>query len=115
MNDAGEGPLDQLFGALADPTRRALLQRLVHEGPDTATRLVEQFAMSRQAIVKHLQALADAGLVAPEREGREVRYRATPDHLRDAVTWLLDTGANWDRRADRLSRLASGARDTRSR
>jgi DNA-binding transcriptional ArsR family regulator len=96
------GALDQLFGALADPTRRALLQRLVQEGPDTATRLVEQFAMSRQAVVKHLQALADAGLVVAEREGREVRYRATPDRLRDAVTWLLDTGANWDRRADRL-------------
>ena len=75
-------------------TRRALLQRLVREGPDTATRLVEQFAMSRQAVVKHLQVLADAGLVAPERDGREVRYRATPDRLRDAVTWLLDTGAN---------------------
>ncbi len=110
MNDAAPGPLDQLFGALADPTRRALLQRLVQQGPDTATRLVEQFAMSRQAVVKHLQALADAGLVTSERDGREVRYRATPDRLRDAVTWLLDTGGRWDRRADRLSRLATGAR-----
>lgn len=94
--------LDRLFGVLADPTRRALLQRLVREGPDTATRLVEQFAMSRQAVVKHLQALAEAGLVTPERVGREVRYRATTDRLRDAVTWLLDAGADWDRRAARL-------------
>src|SRR5690606_27794985 len=94
--------LDRLFGVLADPTRRSLLQRLVREGPDTATRLVEQFAMSRQAIVTHLQALAAAGLVAPERVGREVRYRATTDRLRDAVTWLLDAGADWDRRAARL-------------
>jgi DNA-binding transcriptional ArsR family regulator len=108
VSDAGEGPLDRLFGALADPTRRALLQRLVQHGPDTATRLVEQFSISRQAVVKHLQALADAGLVTSERDGREVRYRATPDRLRDAVTWMLDTGANWDRRADRLSKLASG-------
>lgn len=100
---SGDGDvLDRLFGVLADPTRRALLQRLVREGPDTATRLVEQFAMSRQAVVKHLQALAEAGLVAPERVGREVRYRATTDRLRDAVTWLLDTGADWDRRAARL-------------
>ena len=94
--------LDRLFAVLADPTRRALLQRLVREGPDTATRLVDQFAMSRQAVVKHLQALADAGLVAPERVGREVRYRATTDRLREAVTWLLDTGADWDRRAASL-------------
>jgi DNA-binding transcriptional ArsR family regulator len=104
--------LDQLFGVLADPTRRALLQRLVREGPDTATRLVEQFAMSRQAVVKHLQVLADAGLVARERDGREVRYRATTERLRDAVTWLLYAGASWDRRAARLTRAATTATES---
>ena len=99
--DAGDA-LDRLFSVLADPTRRALLQRLVRQGPDTATRLVEQCSISRQAVVKHLQALADAGLVQPERVGREVRYRATTARLRDAVVWLLDAGADWDRRAARL-------------
>jgi len=97
-----DGPLDRLFGALADPTRRALLQRLVQEGPDTASRLAERFPVSRQAILKHLQALAAADLVAAERVGREVRYRATTDRLAEAVTWLLTTGGRWDRRADRL-------------
>ena len=76
---------------LADPTRRAVLERLVHDGPQTATDLAEHFPTTRQAIVKHLRVLADAGLVAPERDGREVRYVATTERLADAVTWLLDT------------------------
>ncbi len=53
-------------------------------------------------MVKHLQALETVGLVAPERVGREVRYRATPEALADAVGWLLDAGARWDKRIDRL-------------
>ena len=53
-------------------------------------------------MVKHLRALADAGLVTPERSGREVRYRATTERLAEAVAWLLETSAKWDRRLDRL-------------
>jgi DNA-binding transcriptional ArsR family regulator len=98
----GDRPLDELFGALADPSRRRIIELLVHEGPQSATQLAEQFAFSRQAVVKHLQALSTAGLVAGERQGREVRYRATTEHLRAAVTWLLDASESWDRRADRL-------------
>lgn len=97
-----DSPLDELFGALADPTRRALLQRLVQHGPDTASRLVDQFPLTRQAVVKHLQALAEAGLVTPERVGREVRYRATTERLAEAVTWMLTTSGQWDKRAARL-------------
>ncbi len=96
--------LDVLFGALADPTRRQLLQQLLAKGPATATSLAAPLPVSRQAIVKHLQALEAAGLVAPEREGREVRYRATPERLASAVGWLLDAGGSWDRRIDRLRR-----------
>jgi DNA-binding transcriptional ArsR family regulator len=98
----GRRPLDELFAVLADPTRRAVLERLVHDGPQTATTLVAHFPTSRQAIVKHLRVLADAGLVAPERHGREVRYVATTERLADAVTWLLDTSRSWDRRLGRL-------------
>lgn len=101
------GVLDRLFGVLADPTRRAILQTLVHEGPRTATELAGDATISRQAIVKHLQVMADAGMVAPEREGRDVRYRATTECLAQAVSWLLTTGPAWDRR---LQRLASRAR-----
>ncbi len=102
------GALDELFGALADPTRRSLLEDLVRSGPATATRLVEGRPLSRQAVVKHLQALADAGLVTGERAGREVRYRATTAPLADAVVWLLDTGGQWDRRLDRLRKRFEG-------
>jgi len=94
--------LDVLFGALADPTRRQLLQRLLANGPATATVLAEPLSCSRQAVVKHLQALEAAGLATPERVGREVRYRATPERLASAVGWLLDAGGSWDRRIDRL-------------
>jgi DNA-binding transcriptional ArsR family regulator len=98
----GRRPLDELFAVLADPTRRAVLERLVHDGPQTATTLVEHFPTSRQAIVKHLRVLADADLVAPARDGREVRYVATTERLADAVSWLLDTSRSWDRRLGRL-------------
>ena len=94
--------LDLLFGALADPTRRQLLQRLLARGPATATTLAEPLPVSRQAVVKHLQAMEGAGLVSSQREGREVRYRATPERLASAVGWLLDAGGSWDRRIDRL-------------
>jgi DNA-binding transcriptional ArsR family regulator len=106
MSD-GWQPLDELFAAVADPTRRQILQHLVHDGPATATQLAELFPLSRQAVVKHLQSLASAGLVATSREGREVRYRATTERLAEAVAWLLETSSQWDRRADRLRRRSS--------
>jgi DNA-binding transcriptional ArsR family regulator len=97
-------PIDDLFGVLADPTRRAILQRLVHDGPRTATELAVDSPLTRQAIVKHLQALVDADLALPEREGRSVRYRATPARLADAVAWLVSASEGWDRRTARLPR-----------
>ena len=97
-----DGPLDALFGALADPTRRAIIVDLVHHGPRSATRLADGAPLTRQAVVKHLQALESAGLVTSQRVGREVQFRATPERLAAAVGWLLDAGATWDRRIDRL-------------
>ncbi len=94
--------LDTLFGALADPTRRAIVVRLVERGPASATVLAADFPLTRQAVVKHLQGLEAAGLVVSERAGREVRYRAEPRPLASAVGWLLDAGASWDRRIERL-------------
>jgi DNA-binding transcriptional ArsR family regulator len=110
----GRRPLDELFAVLADPTRREVLERLVHDGPQTATALAEHFPSTRQAIVKHLRTLTDAQLVAPERAGREVRYRATTERLADAVTWLLGASRGWDRRAERLQR-AQSARSSQAR
>ncbi|MEP7046156.1 MAG: metalloregulator ArsR/SmtB family transcription factor [Ilumatobacteraceae bacterium] len=101
------GALDTLFGALADPTRRMLVERLLTKGPTTATVLAETTPLTRQAILKHLQVLEAAGLLAHERAGREVRYRVTPQPLASAVGWILDTAGQWDDRIDRLRRLTT--------
>lgn len=101
MRSAVAGP-DAVFGALADPTRRTLLSRVAAH-PATATELAGDLPISRQAVVKQLGALAEAGLLARERAGREVRYRVTPAPLSEAVSWIADVGAQWD---ERLASLA---------
>ena len=86
-----------VFGALADPTRRQLLSAIAAH-PATATELAIELPISRQAVVKHLSALSDAGLLERERSGRDVRYRVTPAPLNDAVSWMADVGGQWDER-----------------
>jgi DNA-binding transcriptional ArsR family regulator len=90
-----------VFSALSDPTRRTLLATIA-EHPATATELASDLPISRQAVLKHLTALADAGLLDRERAGREVRYRMTPAPLSEAVGWMAEVGAQWD---DRLAAL----------
>jgi ArsR family transcriptional regulator, cadmium/lead-responsive transcriptional repressor len=85
-------PLGQVFGALADPSRRQVIGYLSERGTATATELTGELPMTRQAVAKHLATLADAGLVESERLGRETRYR------------LTDAGAEWDDRLDALRR-----------
>jgi DNA-binding transcriptional ArsR family regulator len=103
VSAAGEpSGLDAVFGALADPTRRQIVQRLLQDGPVSATDLAVGFPMTRQAVVKHLQVLADAGLVDGRRHGREVRFAPSADGLSDAQRWIARTGAAWDRRLGRL-------------
>jgi DNA-binding transcriptional ArsR family regulator len=105
---------DAVFFALADATRRTVLRRLSDEGPLTATALAAVLPISRQAVSKHLAALAAAGLVAVVREGRERRYRLTPEPLHDAAEWVAQVGAQWDERLERLQRrLAEGQTATR--
>jgi DNA-binding transcriptional ArsR family regulator len=82
------GELDAVFAALADPTRRSLLIRMVHDGPLSATDLARHLPMSRQAVVHHLQALEGAGLVAARRAGREVHWSATTGVLAGAAAWM---------------------------
>ncbi len=103
------GLLDAFFGALADPTRRQLIQRLVIDGPASASTLHELFTLTRQAVVKHLTVLESAGLVTRQRRGREVLFVASPERLAAGVAWLLETGGHWDRRIDRLLQRASAA------
>jgi DNA-binding transcriptional ArsR family regulator len=95
---------DRVFSALSDPTRRALLRTIAQQPSATATQLAADLPISRQAVLKHLAALTDAGLIDRERTGREVRYRVTPQPLSDAVSWIADVGAQWDSRLAALKR-----------
>jgi DNA-binding transcriptional ArsR family regulator len=94
--------LDLVLGALAEPTRRSLFLRLATTGPETATTLAADLPVSRQAVAKHLQILAGAGLLRRARAGREVRFEAEPKALDDAIAWMAEAGAAWDRRLHRL-------------
>ena len=100
---------EQVFVALADPSRRAVLAALASGGPATATDLAGRLPITRQAIAKHLGALERAGLVEPRREGRETRYRLTPEPLDGAIAWMEEVGARWDRSLARLSERARRA------
>jgi DNA-binding transcriptional ArsR family regulator len=100
----GADPAGAVFGALADPTRRALLATIADNPQITATELASALPISRQAVLKHLAALADAGLLDRERSGREVHYRMTPEPLSDAVSWMAEVGSQWDSRLAGLSR-----------
>jgi len=101
---------DAVFGALADPTRRRLLTLLDERGAASATELARELPVTRQAVVKHLGALADAGLVEGKREGREVRFHPTPAPMSDAVGWMADVGAQWDERLATLRNQLDGSR-----
>lgn len=94
-----------MFAALSDPTRRAVVRLLADEGPRSATELAGHLPVSRQAVAKHLAALADAGLVElAEVEGREKRYRLTPAPFAHAAGWMAEVGGRWDERLDALRR-----------
>jgi DNA-binding transcriptional ArsR family regulator len=99
--------LDQVFSALADPTRREIVQRMLASDV-TASELAGDLPITRQAVAKHLAALDRAGLVESERHGRETRYRLAADPLTDAQRWIEQTGAAWDRRLARLRARHAG-------
>jgi DNA-binding transcriptional ArsR family regulator len=92
-----EAIAEQVFTALADPTRRAILATLAAEGPATVTDLADRLPISRQAIAKHLILLADAGVVFPEPgERRRVRYRLNSAPVQVAQQFLAALARDWD-------------------
>jgi DNA-binding transcriptional ArsR family regulator len=97
-----------VFGALSDPTRRTLLAAIASQPEATATELASELPISRQAVLKHLTALADAGLLDRERSGREVHYRVTPAPLSEAVSWMAEVGGQWDERLSTLTHHLGG-------
>jgi DNA-binding transcriptional ArsR family regulator len=105
----GAEAVDSVLAALADPTRRQLLDLLAARGEATATTLAEQLPVSRQAVVKHLAVLDDAGLVSGGRVGREVRYAVRPEALNATARWMASLAADWDQRLAKLKRIAEAA------
>jgi DNA-binding transcriptional ArsR family regulator len=106
---------DAVFAALADPTRRAIFQVVVDEGPITATGVSQHFTISRQGVSKHLGVLRQAGLVRAERHGRETHFDASLTPLDAVAMWVDDVGAAWDRRLGRLARKVERSRTPRLR
>src|SRR5215510_4133932 len=96
---------DELFSSLADPTRRALFERLCRDGEQTVRALTEEAGVSQPAVSKHLGVLKLAGLVQDRRAGRETHYSARPQGLKPLIDWLDVYGAFWRERFDRLETL----------
>ncbi len=94
-------PLDLVFQALADPTRRGMIARL-SRGPASVTQLAEPFAMSLPAVVQHLQVLESSGLVKSEKVGRVRTCRIEPRMMMTAEDWISSQRASWEARLDRL-------------
>ncbi|WP_405019904.1 metalloregulator ArsR/SmtB family transcription factor [Kitasatospora sp. NBC_00070] len=104
--DSAVEEVGSVLVALADPTRRRLLDLLAALGVATATTLAGRLPVSRQAVVKHLSLLDAAGLVVGSRVGREVRYSLRPTGLDATTRWMSSLAADWDRRLAAIKRVA---------
>src|SRR5208282_2236410 len=96
---------DHVFKALADPTRRALFERLARDGELTVHVLTDRAGVSQPAVSKHLSVLKRARLVRCRHEGRETHYSAQPQALAPLIDWMSLYGAFWRERFDRLENL----------
>lgn len=95
--------MTDVFTAVADPTRRTLLERLRGRRPRSLSALAHDLPMTRQAVTKHLAVLEDAGLVERWTEGRERMHALRATGLRDLADWLAPYEAEWDARLERLT------------
>ena len=98
-------PPDALFKTLADPTRRAIFERLCRDGEQTVRVLTDQSGVSQPAVSKHLGVLRLAGLVRDRREGRQTHCSAEPQGLAPLIDWMSLYSAFWRDRFDRLEDL----------
>ena len=99
-------PDDNLWSAIADPSRRRVLDLLVREGEASASRLAGQVPFSRQAVCKHLVVLEEAGLVSRRKQGREVLYLVDAARLDQAARAMAEVAREWDGRLTTIKRLA---------
>ena len=100
---------DDLWAAIADPSRRRVLDLLVQRGQASASWLAGQVPITRQAVSKHLVVLEQAGLIARRKEGREVLFRVDAGRLDQATRAMAEVASRWDRRLDTIKRLAEAA------
>jgi ArsR family transcriptional regulator, cadmium/lead-responsive transcriptional repressor len=100
---------DELWSAIADPSRRRVLDLLVSNGEVSASWLAGHVPFSRQAVSKHLVVLEQARLVSRRKQGREVLYQVEADRLDQATRAMADLAAQWDRRLGTIKRLAEAA------
>jgi DNA-binding transcriptional ArsR family regulator len=101
------GTLDQVFQALADATRRSLVERLI-SGPASVSELARPLAMSLPAVMQHLSVLEACGLVRSEKAGRVRTCRIDPATLRLAETWIAAQRTAWEQRLDLLGEVLAG-------
>ena len=106
---------DELVSAIADPSRRRVLDLLVRGGEATASTLAHDVPFTRQAVVRHLAVLEDAGLVTRSREGREVRFRVDPARLDQATRAMARLAKEWDRRLLAIKRMAEASHQQQGR
>jgi DNA-binding transcriptional ArsR family regulator len=105
--------IDSAFRALADPTRRRVLERL-SRSPASVSELAEPFDMALPSFVQHLKLLEESGLVRSEKTGRVRTYRIAPRRLRLAENWLVRQRALWERRLDQLDEYVTALKETRA-
>src|ERR687891_1704166 len=98
-------PANEVFAALADPTRWRVLSLLAERDGGTATTLAAELPVSRVAVVKHLAVLDRAGLVESRRRGREVRYSVRPAQLDATARWMAGLASQWDARLAAIKRI----------
>jgi DNA-binding transcriptional ArsR family regulator len=106
---AGREPVDRIFHALADPSRRLIVERL-SRGPASVSELAQPLPMTLPAVVQHIQVLEGSGLVRSEKVGRVRTCRIEPVALRPVERWIGERRSSWEQRLDRLGEyLADGA------
>jgi DNA-binding transcriptional ArsR family regulator len=105
MVDFRPAQLDHAFAALADPTRRAILDRLARDAELAVTQIAEPFAVSLPAVMKHLDVLARAGLIEREKTGRTVRCRLRAEPMETAMHWLARYERFWSEKLDALAKF----------
>jgi DNA-binding transcriptional ArsR family regulator len=100
---------DELWSAIADPSRRRVLDLLVSNGEVSASWLAGRVPFTRQAVAKHLAVLERARLISRRKQGREVLYQVEADRLDQATRAMAELAAQWDRRLATIKRLAEAA------